>query len=52
MYCLSIYGFWQQRNLPFMAGTTVAYGVSKEDALKSITSSTAKILGIDNRTEH
>lgn len=50
MYCLSLDGFWQQRNLPFMAGTSVAYGVSKEDALKSITSSTAKILGIDNRT--
>ena len=50
MYCLSIGGFWQQRNLSFMAGTTVVYGVSKEDALRSITSSTAKILGIDNRT--
>ncbi len=50
MYCLSIGGSWQQRNLSFMAGTTVAYGVSKEDALKSITSSTAKILGIDDRT--
>ncbi|MCY7410566.1 MAG: amidohydrolase family protein [Chitinophagales bacterium] len=49
-YCLSIYGFWQTRNLPFMAGTTTVYGVSKEDALKSITSSTAKILGIDDRT--
>ncbi len=50
MYCLSIGGFWQQRNLPFMAGTSAAYGVSREDALKSITSSTAKILGIDDRT--
>ncbi|MBP9881995.1 MAG: amidohydrolase family protein, partial [Chitinophagales bacterium] len=50
LYSLSISGFWQVRNLPFMAGTTVAYGVSKEDALKSITSNTAKILGIDSRT--
>jgi len=49
-YCLSVSGSWQIRNLPFMAGTTVAYGVSKEDALKSITSSTAQILGIDDRT--
>lgn len=49
-YCLSIQGFWQQRNLPFMAGTTVTYGVSSEDALKSITSNAAKILGIDNIT--
>jgi imidazolonepropionase-like amidohydrolase len=49
-YCLSINGYWQVRNLPFIAGTTVAYGVSKEDAIKSITSAPAKILGIDNRT--
>ncbi len=50
LYSLSISGFWQVRNLPFMAGTTVAYGVSKENALKSITSNTARILGIDSRT--
>lgn len=50
MYCLSIYGYWQQRNLPFMAGTTVAYGISKEDALKSITFNAAKILNIENKT--
>ncbi|MBK9731655.1 MAG: amidohydrolase family protein [Chitinophagaceae bacterium] len=50
MYCLSIGGYWQQRNLPFIAGTTAAHGVSKEDALKSISANTAKILGIDNRT--
>lgn len=35
------------RNLPFTAGTTVAYGLSKEEALSSITLNTAKILGID-----
>ncbi|ANQ50697.1 amidohydrolase family protein [Flammeovirga sp. MY04] len=35
------------RNLPFYAGTCVAYGVDKEDALKMITSYTAEILGID-----
>ena len=35
------------RNLPFYAGTVVAYGASKEDALKMITSNTAKILGVD-----
>jgi imidazolonepropionase-like amidohydrolase len=37
------------RNLPFYAGTAVAYGMQKEDALKTITSNTAKILGIDDR---
>lgn len=35
------------RNLPFYAGTTVAHGLSKEEALKLITLNTAKILGID-----
>lgn len=35
------------RNLPFYAGTTVAYGLSKEQALSLITLNTAKILGID-----
>lgn len=37
------------RNLPFYAGTVTAYGANKEDALKMITSNTAKILGIDDR---
>jgi hypothetical protein len=35
------------RNLPFYAGTTVAHGLTKEQALQLITSNTAKILGID-----
>lgn len=37
------------RNLGFYAGTAAAYGLSKEDALKTVTSNTAKALGIDNR---
>lgn len=37
------------RNLPFYAGTVVAFGADKEDALKMITSNTAKILGIDDQ---
>lgn len=36
------------RNLPFLAGTTVAFGLNKEQALQLITLNTAKILGIDN----
>ncbi len=36
------------RNLPFYAGTVAAFGMDKEDALKLITSNTAKILGIDD----
>ncbi len=49
-YCLATTGGWQIRNLPFMAGTTVAYGVNKESALQSITKNTAEILGIDKTT--
>lgn len=37
------------RNLPFYAGTTVAHGLTKEQALQLITQNPAKILGIDNR---
>ncbi len=38
------------RNLPFNAGTAAAYGITKEQALSSITLNAAKILGIDNKT--
>jgi imidazolonepropionase-like amidohydrolase len=40
-------GFWRQRNLPFQAGTMAAYGLTKEQALTSITLNAAKILGVD-----
>ncbi len=36
-------------NLPFVAGQAVAFGMSKEEALKTITLNAAKILGIDDR---
>lgn len=39
----------QARNLAFYAGTAVAYGMDKEAALQTITSNTAKALGIDAR---
>ncbi|MGV3764631.1 MAG: amidohydrolase family protein [Chitinophagaceae bacterium] len=38
------------RNLPFNAGTAVAYGLSKEEALQAITLNPAKILGVDAAT--
>jgi imidazolonepropionase-like amidohydrolase len=44
---VSINGYWQQRNLPFMAGTVSAWGLDKEKALQTITLNTAKVLGID-----
>jgi len=37
------------RNLPFYAGTTVAFGLTKAQALKLITLNPAKILGIDDQ---
>lgn len=38
------------RNLMFLAGTAVTYGLSKEEALSAITLNAAKILGISDRT--
>lgn len=48
-FALSVDGSWQIRNLAFQAGTAVGYGLSKEEALTSITLSPAKIMGIDSR---
>jgi hypothetical protein len=36
-------------NLPFAAGQTVAYGLTKEEALQTVTLNSAKILGIDDK---
>jgi len=50
-YCLNNAGDMEQmglRNLPFYAGTAVAYGLTYEEGVASITSSTAEILGIDD----
>lgn len=53
LFCLQLEGdmeAMQSRNLPFNAGATVSYGLSKEQALQSITLNAAKILGIDKQT--
>ncbi len=47
-FAISVSGFWQIQNLAFQAGTSAAYGLSKEDALQSVTASAAKILGIES----
>lgn len=39
----------RSRNLPFIAGTSAAYGLTKEEALMLITSNNARILGIDSK---
>ncbi len=43
-------GETRYKNMPFNAGTAVAYGLTKEQALQSITLNAAKILGIDDKT--
>lgn len=40
----------KQRNLSFNAGTAATYGLTKEEALSTITLNSAKVLGIDNVT--
>jgi len=53
LFCLNNEGDMEAmgtRNLPFMAGTAAAYGLTKEQALKAVTLNTAKILGIDKTT--
>ena len=40
----------KQRNLAFNAGTAATYGLTKEEALSTITLNSAKILGIDDIT--
>lgn len=49
-FAISVSGFWQIQNLAFQAGTSVGYGISKEEALQSVTSFAAQILGIDSNT--
>ncbi|MGE5420147.1 MAG: amidohydrolase family protein [Chloroflexota bacterium] len=44
------YGSQAYGNLPFAAGQTVAYGLTKEQALQTITLNNARILGIGERT--
>jgi imidazolonepropionase-like amidohydrolase len=38
------------RNLPFVAGTAAAYGLTKEEALQAITLNAAKVLGVADKT--
>ncbi|MBU3679113.1 MAG: amidohydrolase family protein [Candidatus Kapabacteria bacterium] len=42
-------GSWQQRNLPFQAGTSRAFGLSEEDAVKALTIWPAKMFGVDGQ---
>lgn len=51
MFCIQNQGDMEAmnaRNLAFLAGTAAAYGLTKEQALQSITLSPARILGVDH----
>jgi imidazolonepropionase-like amidohydrolase len=48
-FCLSNEGYWQQRNLPYQAGSAVAYGLPYEQAIQAITLDAARILGVDDQ---
>jgi len=48
-FALSVEGSWQQRNIMFQAGHAAGYGLTKEQALMSVTYSAAEILGISDR---
>lgn len=51
-FCISGYdraATWNSRNLPYHAATAAAFGLSKEDAIRSITLSPAEILGVADR---
>ncbi|MFZ4613615.1 MAG: amidohydrolase family protein [Bacteroidia bacterium] len=50
LFCLQYEGDMEAmglRNLPFLAGTAIAYGLEPEQALCAITINAAKIIGID-----
>ena len=46
-FAISHEGYWQQRNLPFVAGQAVAFGLDYERAVEAVTLSAARIAGID-----
>lgn len=51
-FCISGYersNSWNVRNLPYHAATAVAFGLSKDEAIRSITLSPAEILGVAKR---
>ena len=48
-WCFSHGDYWSQKNLPFIAGQAVGFGLSYEDAITALTSSPAKIMGADKQ---
>lgn len=48
-WCLSGDGGWNERNLPHVAGKAAAFGLSTDDAIRSITLAPAEIFGLADR---
>ncbi|MCO5269546.1 MAG: amidohydrolase family protein [Brumimicrobium sp.] len=51
LFCIQNTGSMEtinERNLPFLTGTAMAYGLSEEDAVAAISLNAAKILGVDD----
>jgi len=48
-FCIAGGGASNERNLPYQAATTAAYGLPKEEALKAITLYPAQILDVSDR---
>ncbi|WP_245748508.1 amidohydrolase family protein [Neolewinella agarilytica] len=46
-FAISHGGYWEQRNLPFVAGQAVGFGLDYEQAIKAVTLTPARIAGID-----
>ncbi|THH37553.1 amidohydrolase family protein [Neolewinella litorea] len=46
-FAISHEGYWQQRNLPFVAGQAVGFGLDYEKAVQAMTLAPARIVGID-----
>ncbi len=48
-FVISHGGYWEQRNLPFVVGTAIAYGLDYEKALQAVTLDAARLTGIDKQ---
>ena len=47
-FAISHEGYWQQRNLPFVAGQAVGFGLDYEKAVEAVTLAAARIVGVDD----
>ncbi|MDP5149976.1 amidohydrolase family protein [Rheinheimera baltica] len=48
-YALSLDGFWDARNLVFAAGQAISFGLTPEQALRSVTINAAQIAGVADK---